>query len=76
MDFSHQKPVHPKTLQFLLESAGFEDVEIRYGRPLEEERLQEIAAGGETDAVLNRNIDKLNDLLYAPANYAAVGYKR
>ena len=76
LDSSHQKPVHPQALKFLLESAGFEEVEIVYSQPFEEERLQEIAAEDETGTILNRNIDKLNALLYAPANYAAVGLKK
>ena len=29
LDLSHQKPVHPQTLKFLLESTGFEKVEIK-----------------------------------------------
>jgi SAM-dependent methyltransferase len=76
LDSSHQKPVHPQSLKFLLESAGFEEVEILYSQPLEEERLQEIEAEDEAGTILNRNIDKLNALLYAPSNYAVIGLKK
>lgn len=76
LDISHQNPVHPGALQFLLESAGFEDVEIRYSPPLEEERLRDLPPGDEAAAILNENIDKLNTLLYAPPNYAAIARKR
>jgi SAM-dependent methyltransferase len=76
LDSSHRKPVHPQALKYLLESAGFEEVEIHYSHPLDEERLEEIAAEGETGTILNRNIDKLNALLYAPSNFAAVGLKK
>lgn len=75
LDFSHQKPIHPQALKFLLESAGFEKAEIKYSSPLEEERLQELPTQDDLTATLNQNIDKLNKLLYAPANYAVIGHK-
>ena len=76
LDMSHQRPVHPEALKFLLESAGFEDVEIRYSAPLGDERLQDMPTEDERSEVLNRNIDKLNDLLFAPSNFAAIGLKK
>jgi SAM-dependent methyltransferase len=76
LDLSHQKPIHPAALQFMLESSGFADVEIRYSAPLGAERLREIPGGDEKSAVLNENMDRLNALLYAPPNYAAVARKR
>jgi len=79
LDLSHDKPIHPQALRFLMESAGFSEVAIKYGAPLGEDRLQELPAGdeaAETAAVFNRNIDKLNKLLFAPPNYAAIGIKR
>jgi O-antigen chain-terminating methyltransferase len=76
LDLSHQKPVHPQALKFLLESSGFEDVEIKYSDPLEEEQLQTLPGADETASILNRNIDSLNRLLYASPNYSAVGQKK
>jgi O-antigen chain-terminating methyltransferase len=75
LDLSHQKPVHPQALKFLLESAGFEEVEIKYSSPLEEERLQNLPGANESASILNRNIDHLNELLYASPNYAAIAKK-
>lgn len=75
LDISHQTPVHPQALKFLLESSGFEHVEIQYSAPLENERLQELPGADETATILNQNIDKLNKLLYAPANFAVIGQK-
>jgi O-antigen chain-terminating methyltransferase len=75
LDTSHQQPLHPQTLQFFLESSGFEEVEIRYSAPLEEEQLQTLPGADETAEIYNRNIDKLNKILYAPPNYACVGRK-
>ena len=76
LDLSHQKPIHPQTLQFLLESAGFDAVEIRYSSPLEQERLQDLPQTDENSVILNQNIDKLNKLLYDSPNYAALGLKK
>jgi len=75
LDISHQKPIHPQMLKFLLENAGFEEVEIKYSHPLELERLQNLPGADEMSSLLNQNIDNLNKLLYAPPNYAAIGKK-
>ncbi len=76
LDISHKQPIHPQALKYLLESSGFEDVEIRYSAPLEEEMLKPLPSADERSAILNANIDNLNKLLYAPPNYAATGYKK
>jgi SAM-dependent methyltransferase len=76
LDLTHQKPIHPQTLKFLMESSGFEEVKIEYSSPLEEEQLQTLPGADERDSILNRNIDRLNELLYAPPNYAAIGLKK
>lgn len=75
LDISHQKPIHPQMLKYLLESAGFDEVEIKYSPPLEQERLQNLPGADEVTSLLNQNIDNLNKLLYASPNYAAIGKK-
>jgi O-antigen chain-terminating methyltransferase len=76
LDLSHEKPVHPRALQFMLESTGFSDVEVRYSAPLDAERLRELPGADERTSVMNENLDRLNDLLFAPPNYAVLGKKR
>jgi O-antigen chain-terminating methyltransferase len=76
LDLSHRNPIHPQALKFMLEAAGFDDVEIRYSAPLERERLQPLPGADDRTAVLNRNIDSLNELLFAPVNYAAVARRK
>ncbi|UCC40464.1 MAG: methyltransferase domain-containing protein [Candidatus Aminicenantes bacterium] len=75
LDFSHQKPIHPQMLRFLLENAGFEEVEIKYSHPLEQERLQNLPGADEMTSLINQNIDNLNKLLYSSPNYAAIAKK-
>ena len=75
LDLSHRLPVHPLALRFLLESAGFSDVRIIYGNGLDEEMLRPLPPADERTAILNDDIDRLNRLLYASPEYAAVGRK-
>jgi O-antigen chain-terminating methyltransferase len=76
LDLTHQKPVHPLALRFLLETSGFEDVGIKYSAPLDAERLENLPGADEKTSLLNRNIDRLNKLLYSSLNYAAIGKKK
>ncbi len=76
LDLSHQQPIHPQTLSFLLKSSGFEDIQIKYSAPLENEKLKTLPEKDEAASLLNENIDKINALLYAPSNYAAVAQKK
>ncbi|MBN1939444.1 MAG: class I SAM-dependent methyltransferase [Candidatus Aminicenantes bacterium] len=75
LDFTHRFPVHPLALQFLLETAGFGSVAVRWGREATEEKLAAVPAVDEAAAILNRDIDKLNALLFAPPNYSILGRK-
>jgi SAM-dependent methyltransferase len=76
LDPTHQKPVHPQALKFLLEDAGFEEVEIKYSAALDHERLHDLPPADERTVILNQNIDRLNDLLFAPAQYAAIARRK
>ena len=84
-DFTHVQPLHPETLRYLLAASGFHRPEIRFLSPIPEaDRLQplpipDIAAGAEIDPRLvaclrtvNRNVDRLNSLLFSSMDYAAV----
>jgi O-antigen chain-terminating methyltransferase len=79
-DPTHVKPVHPATLQFLLEQAGFWETEIRFSSPFpESERLgamaDESASCPPWMEAANENVRKLNDLLFGCMDYAAVARK-
>ena len=87
-DITHVRPVHPETLQFLVGTAGFRNAQIVYRSPYPEvERLRQVEGlpaaasldeGGDpadlarVAAVLNRNVETLNRLLFAEQDYAVV----
>jgi Methyltransferase domain. len=75
LDFTHRTPVHPQALQFLLEAAGFSSAAVRFGLGLEAEKLGHIPPADEAAAVFNRNVDRLNALLFAPPQYSVLGRK-
>jgi O-antigen chain-terminating methyltransferase len=89
-DFTHIRPVHPDTLQYLLRASGFERVEIRYSAPVPDHmkmRTVELpaaatAADDRTSHVLtalahavNVNAVVLNNLMFTHLDYAAIGYR-
>jgi SAM-dependent methyltransferase len=73
-DLTHEKPLHPDTLSFLAAAAGFSDVRVELRSPVDAAtRLQEVPAEElppRALEVLNENLRKLNDFLYAPQEYA------
>ena len=84
-DLSHVKPIHPDTLQYLLQASGFSNVEIVYRAPIAPDgRLQKVtprpehfgdtAPDGVTELVssFNRNVDRLNDRLFSYQDFAAI----
>ena len=84
-DLTHVKPIHPETLQYLMQANGFSNVEIVYRAPIAPEgRLQKVTArpahfGDTATDVLtelvssfNRNVDRLNDRMFSYQDFAAV----
>lgn len=79
VDPGHVRPLHPLTLKFLAERAGFEEVRIEFVNPPPPgERLQLIdaaAAGDELAALVtavNDNLRRLDGLLYGPLDFALI----
>jgi SAM-dependent methyltransferase len=73
-DLTHERPLHPDTLRFLAAAAGFSDVRIELRTPVDvATRLQSVPPEElppRAVAVMNENLQKLNDLLYGPQEYA------
>jgi SAM-dependent methyltransferase len=89
-DFTHVRPVHPETLQYLLRAGGFGRVEIRYSAPVPDHMKMkmvdlpaEVLASTERPDqamtqiahVVNANATILNHLLFTHLDYAAIGYR-
>ncbi len=84
-DVTHRHPLHPDTLSYFLRAAGFVDVEIAYRAPVPDAaKLQRAAvdagpadtpAGAAVRALaeaFNQHVDRLNGLIFAEQDYAAV----
>jgi len=89
-DFTHVRPIHPDTLQYLLQASGFERVSIEYSAPVPEQvRMKSVelpaAAASISDPasgalahiahIANANAAVLNHLLFTYLDYAAIGYR-
>jgi 2-polyprenyl-3-methyl-5-hydroxy-6-metoxy-1,4-benzoquinol methylase len=75
-DVTHVRPLHPDTLAYFLRASGFQRVEIRLREPLPpEHRLRYVPGNDELRLAFNVNVDRLNELLFSPLDYAAVGWK-
>ncbi|HUR21442.1 MAG TPA: methyltransferase domain-containing protein [Vicinamibacterales bacterium] len=84
-DVTHRWPLHPDTLQYLVQASGFSSVKIQYRAPVPEtDRLQQVprpvsSAGMDVNPtvidlvdVVNAHADKLNARLFTFMDYAVV----
>jgi SAM-dependent methyltransferase len=73
-DPTHVRPIHPDTLLFLCESAGFGSVEIRRLAPVPtDERLPELSAHDNSLAAhVSEIVEQLNDIIYGYQDYALI----
>ena len=84
-DLTHVKPIHPETLQYLLQANGFANVEIVYRAPIAPDgKLQKVSARpahfGDTQqdpltelvSSFNSNVDRLNDRIFSFQDFAAI----
>ena len=77
-DLTHQRPLHPDTLRFLVQASGFQNVDVQFRAPVgegdkldrvEEHLPPEIA--GLANAI-NAHADKLNARLFSSMDYVVV----
>jgi SAM-dependent methyltransferase len=68
-DLTHAQPLVPETLELLARQAGFSQTEIRFLN--EPDRLSE-----PDDPVIAANVRRLNEILFAPLDYALVARTR
>jgi O-antigen chain-terminating methyltransferase len=77
LDMTHIKPIHPEAARFLWRWAGLGQVDLVFLSPVPAAASLETAPGGGDGlaGAFNRNMDRLNRLLYGPLDYAVVGRK-
>ncbi len=81
-DLTHQRPLHPDTLRYLVEASGFSSVDVRFRQPVSAgDRLETVEpgflAGGvfgmvEVAAAVNDHAHKLNARLFSSMDYAVI----
>jgi len=88
-DFTHVWPVHPETLQYLVQATGFSRVEIKYTEQAPDAvrmRVVDPATFAGVDATAGRalkaladaynaNASILNSLLFTYMDYSVIGYR-
>ena len=88
-DFTHVWPVHPETLQYLLQASGFVRIEIKYSEQAPDSvRMRAVDPASLTGldpatshalttlaTAYNANASILNSLLFTYMDYAAIGYR-
>jgi O-antigen chain-terminating methyltransferase len=82
-DPTHVAPQHPETLRYLLERAGFTHAEIVFRAPIPESEqllplpMQDYMTPKWAQFLqqYNRNVDKLNNLLYGAQDFSIAAYK-
>jgi 2-polyprenyl-3-methyl-5-hydroxy-6-metoxy-1,4-benzoquinol methylase len=83
IDLSHVKPVHPETLKFLVNTAGFRDIETKFLSSVPSEmKLQNLPDLNDLNEksrqmieICNQNINMVNNALYGAQDYAVIGKK-
>lgn len=83
-DLTHQRPLHPDTLKYLVEASGFTGVDIQFRQAVgDSDRLGRVRIIGEAGSPLPRNVaqiadalndhaDKLNARLFSSMDYAVL----
>ncbi|MDE7311936.1 MAG: class I SAM-dependent methyltransferase [Eubacterium sp.] len=77
VDPSHQKPVHPKTMEYLLKREGFQEVEILFTEASKSSyRLPLLESGAiQNLSEFNDGMNLLSDLLFGSQDYAIIARK-
>ena len=82
LDPTHQRPVHPKLLSFMMEQAGFDPIEVLELRPFaEDKRLPELAVAELDEEIrplamqINRLRDRIDRELFGHQDYGLVATK-
>lgn len=77
VDPTHQKPIHPKFLEFALREAGFKHIELIYTESSKEQYRLPLLNGSHIEnlAQFNDGINLLTDIIFGSQDYALIGRK-
>ncbi|NFI51512.1 methyltransferase domain-containing protein [Clostridium botulinum] len=77
IDPSHKNPVHPETFKFILEKAGFKDIQIMFTECSKTEYTLPLLQDESVNNLkeFNNGINHLNDLLFGSQDYAIIAKK-
>lgn len=77
IDPSHQKPIHPKMMEYLLKREGFRTVEILYTEQSKSGYRLPLLKSDDIENLseFNKGIDVLSDLLFGSEDYAMIAQK-
>jgi hypothetical protein len=77
-DLTHQRPLHPETLRYLVQASGFHDADVQFRAPVgDADRLDRVAVGSSPEVAalaraINAHADKLNSRLFSSMDYAII----
>ncbi len=75
LDPTHERPLHPMFLEFLLSARGFSDVDLRYLNPNSSPLEWSREFDDVTVKPLQPILDRLNYILFGPQDFAVVGHR-
>ena len=76
MDASHVHSLHPETMRYLLEAAGFRKVDLTFSAPVgASAEIPRLEVSGANLEEFNQGIERLNSLLFGFQDYAVIGWK-
>ncbi|MBN2016430.1 class I SAM-dependent methyltransferase [Candidatus Dojkabacteria bacterium] len=81
LDPGHTRPVHPQTILYLLEKSGFIAKKVLFmDYPDKKDRLEQMkkekGSSGVNLDIYNRNIKKLNKIIFGAQSYAVIAEKQ
>jgi O-antigen chain-terminating methyltransferase len=72
IDPTHNRPLHPLTLRFLVDHAGFQRSELVFGSEVAPDTRLEEEEGSDSPAA--RNAARVNEIVFGPQDYAVVAW--
>jgi SAM-dependent methyltransferase len=68
-DLTHQRPLHPDTLRYLVQASGFTHADVQFREPVRDvDRLPRVTISGDSAHALPRNLAQVADTVNAHAD--------